>query len=181
MCDYTTDMPLYELDGRRPTVHPDAYVAPTAVLIGDVRVGAGASIWFGAVLRGDESYISVGEGSNIQDGSIVHCSNDLPTIIGRNSSLGHLACIEGCTVEDGSLVGTGAIMLHRSRVSAGSVLAAGSVLMEGVVIPPGQLFAGVPAVFKKELSGSSAEWATKPAGHYQENGRHYKKGLRAIE
>ncbi len=113
-------MPEFEFNGKRPTVHPDAYVAPTAVLIGDVRIGAGASVWFGAVLRGDESHIEVGEGSNVQDGCVVHCSEGLPTIIGREASLGHRACIEGCIVEDGALVGTGAIMLHHSRVGAGA-------------------------------------------------------------
>ncbi len=174
-------MPQFEFGGRRPSVHPDAYVAPTAVLIGDVRLAAGSSVWFGAVLRGDESYIEVGEGSNIQDGAIVHCSHELPTIIGRNSSLGHLACIEGCSVGDGALVGTGSIMLHRSRLGDGSVLAAGSVLMEDRQVPAGHLAAGVPAIVKKELSGSSAEWAGKPAGHYQENGRAYRKGLIALD
>src|SRR5437868_11633435 len=113
-------MPLFEIDSKKPSVHPDAYIAPTAVLIGDVRVGAGASIWFGAVLRGDDSHIEVGEGSNVQDGCMVHCSEDLPTVIGRNSSLGHHACIEGCVVGDGALIGTGAIMLQRSRVGDGA-------------------------------------------------------------
>src|ERR1700694_2534057 len=148
-------MPEFEFNGKRPTVHPDAYVAPAAVLIGDVRIGAGASIWFGAVLRGDESHIEVGEGSNVQDGCIVHCSYNLPTIIGRESSLGHLVCIEGCTVGDGALVGTGSIMLHRSRVGDGAVLAAGSVLLEGQEVPPGMLAAGAPATGKKKLSGGA--------------------------
>jgi carbonic anhydrase/acetyltransferase-like protein (isoleucine patch superfamily) len=174
-------MPEYEFDGKRPTVHPEAYVAPTAILIGDVRVGAGASIWFGAVLRGDDSHIEVGEGSNVQDNAVVHCSANLPTIIGRNSSLGHLACIEGCVVEDGALVGTGSIMLHRSRLGAGSVLAAGSVLLEGQEIPAGSLAAGVPATIKKELSGASADWVSKPAVHYRPHGAAYRKSLRRLD
>ena len=174
-------MPEFEFEGKRPTVHPDAYIAPTAVLIGDVRVGAGASVWFGAVLRGDESYIEVGEGSNVQDGAIVHCSEGLPTVIGRNASLGHLACIEGCVVGEGALVGTGAVMLHRSRIGDGAVLAAGSVLMEGQEVPEGHLAAGVPATVKKPVSGSSAEWAGKPAQHYQRNGRAYPSGLRSLD
>jgi carbonic anhydrase/acetyltransferase-like protein (isoleucine patch superfamily) len=174
-------MPEFEFDGKRPTVHPDAYIAPTAVLIGDVRVGAGASVWFGAVLRGDESYIEVGEGSNVQDGAIVHCSYNLPTVIGRDASLGHLVCIEGCVVEDGALVGTGSVMLHRSRVGAGAVLAAGSVLMEGQEVPAGHLAAGVPATVKKPLSGSSAEWAGKPARHYLRHGRAFRSGLRPLD
>ena len=170
-------MPLYDLAGKRPTVHPDAYIAPTAVLIGDVRIGADASVWFGAVLRGDDSFIEVGEGSNVQDGVVIHCSQDLPTILGRQVSVGHLACLEGCIVEDGSLVGTGSIMLQRSRLGKGSLLAAGSVLAEGVEIPPGHLAAGVPAVVKKPLSGSSADWVTRPAEHYQVRGRLYRKSL----
>ncbi len=174
-------MPEFEFDGKRPTVHPDAYVAPTAVLIGDVRIGAGASVWFGAVLRGDDSHIEVGEGSNVQDGCVIHCSKDLPTIIGREASLGHLACLEGCTVEDGALVGTGAVMLQRSRVGAGAVLAAGSVLLEGQEVPAGKLAAGVPAIVKKELSGSSAAWAGRPAAHYRQNGAAYRKSLRRLD
>ena len=173
-------MPEFEFAGKRPQVHPDAYIAPTAVLIGDVRIGAGASVWFGAVLRGDESHIEVGEGSNVQDGCVVHCSEDLPTIIGREASLGHLACIEGCIVGDGALVGTGSIMLHRSRVGEGAVLAAGSVLLEGQEVPAGMLAAGVPAVVKKKLSGSSEEWAGKPARHYRQNGAAYRKSLRPL-
>jgi len=173
-------MPEFEFDGKRPTVDPTAYLAPTAVLIGDVRVGAGASIWFGAVLRGDESHIEVGAGSNVQDGCVVHCSEGLPTVIGREASLGHLACIEGCTVGDGALVGTGSVMLHRSRLGEGAVLAAGSVLLEGQEVPSGMLAAGVPATVKKKLSGSSAEWAGKPAVHYRQNGAAYRKSLRPL-
>ena len=174
-------MPLYPLDGKRPQVHPDAYIAPTAVLIGDVRIAAGASVWFGAVLRGDDSHIEVGEGSNIQDGVVIHCSRDLPTVLGRDVSVGHLACLEGCVVDDGSLVGTGSIMLQRSRLGAGALLAAGSVLAEGVEVPAGHLAAGVPAVVKKPLSGSSADWIGRPAAHYQVRGRNYRKSLGPAE
>jgi carbonic anhydrase/acetyltransferase-like protein (isoleucine patch superfamily) len=174
-------MPLYELDGKRPQVHADAWIAPTAVLIGDVRVAAHASVWFGAVLRGDDSYIELGEGSNVQDGCMVHCSSELPTVIGRGSSLGHHACIEGCVVGDGALVGTGAIMLQRSRVADGAVLAAGSVLLEGQEVPAGKLAAGAPATVRKEVSGSSADWAVKPSIHYREQGRRYREGLRRLD
>lgn len=174
-------MPLFEFDGKRPQVHEDAWIAPTAVLIGDVRVAAHASVWFGAVLRGDESYIEVGEGSNIQDGAMVHCSHGLPTVIGRGSSLGHHACIEACTVGDGALVGTGAIMLQNTRVDDGAVLAAGSVLLEGQSVPSGHLAAGSPATVRKAVSGSSAEWASKPGRHYREQGRRYREGLRRLD
>src|SRR2546425_8659246 len=156
----------FELGGLRPRVHPDAYIAPTAVLIGDVEVGAGASVWFGAVLRGDEAAIKVGEGANIQDNVVVHCARDLPTLIERNASVGHSALLEGCIVEQGALVGMGATMLQGSRLGAGSMLAAGAVLGEGVHIPPGQMAAGVPAAVKKTVDGSSNKWVGTPAQHY---------------
>ncbi len=171
-------MPLFELAGRRPRVHPDAYVAPTAVLIGNVEVQAHASVWFGVVLRGDESEIVIGEGSNVQDNAVIHCSHNLPTLLEKNVTIGHLACLEGCVVEEGALVGTGSIMLQRSRLGRGAMLAAGSVLGEGREIPAGMLAAGVPADVKKELSGSSAEWVTRPAHHYQENARLFRRHLR---
>jgi carbonic anhydrase/acetyltransferase-like protein (isoleucine patch superfamily) len=172
-------VPEYELDGRRPRVHRDAFVAPTAVLIGDVEVGPGASIWFGVVLRGDENTITIGAGSNVQDNSAIHCAADLPTVIGENVTVGHQALLEGCVVEDGAVVGMGSIMLQRSRLGAGAMLAAGAVLPEGREVPAGHLAAGVPAEVKKPLSGSSASWVTRTANHYQENGRRYRKGLRA--
>lgn len=174
-------MAVFEFDGKRPQVHPDAYVAPTAVLIGDVRVAEGASIWFGAVLRGDDSSIQIGAGSNIQDNAMVHCSENMPTLIGRNVTVGHNALLEGCVVEDGALVGTGSIMLQRSRLGAGAMLAAGAVLGEGQEVPAGHLAAGVPAVVKKELSGSSADWMIRPASHYQEMGRAYRRKLRPVD
>lgn len=172
-------MPEFELDGIRPRVHPDAFVAPTAVLVGDVQVGPRASIWFGVVMRGDESSIVVGAGSNVQDNSVVHCAEGLPTVIGENVTVGHKAILEGCVVEDGAVVGMGAIMLQRSRLGAGAMLAAGGVLPEGAEVPPGHLAAGVPAKTRKELSGSSADWVSRTAEHYQENGRRYRAGLRA--
>jgi carbonic anhydrase/acetyltransferase-like protein (isoleucine patch superfamily) len=172
-------MPEFELDGIRPRVHPDAFVAPTAVLVGDVEIGAGASVWFGAVLRGDQAAIVIGAGTNVQDNVVVHCAEGLPTRIGENVTIGHMACLEGCVVEDHAVIGMGSIMLQRSRLGAGAMLAAGAVLAEGREVPAGHLAAGVPAEVKKPLSGSSAAWVTHAAGHYQENGRRFRKGLRA--
>ena len=168
----------FELSGKRPTVHPDAYIAPTAVLIGDVEVGAGASVWFGAVLRGDEAAIKIGEGANIQDNVVVHCARDLPTLIERNASVGHSAQLEGCVVEQGALVGMGAIMLQRSRLGAGSMLAAGAVLGEGKSVPAGHLAAGVPATVRKPLDGSSESWVGTAAKHYQDRAARYRANLR---
>ena len=168
----------FELSGKRPSVHPDAYIAPTAVLIGDVEVGAGASVWFGAVLRGDEAAIKVGDGANIQDNVVVHCAHDLPTLIERNASVGHSALLEGCVVEQGALVGMGAIMLQRSRLGAGSMLAAGAVLGEGKSVPAGHLAAGVPATVRKPLDGSSQSWVATAAKHYQDRAVRYRANLR---
>ena len=169
----------FELGGRKPRVHPDAYIAPTAVLIGDVQVEAGASVWFGAVLRGDESSISVGEGANIQDNAVIHCAEDLPTIIERDATVGHSAQLEGCVVEKGALVGMGATMLQRSRLGQGSMLAAGAVLLEGMHVPPGHLAAGVPAKVKKPLDGSSDKWVHTSAQHYKDRVVRYRKELRS--
>jgi carbonic anhydrase/acetyltransferase-like protein (isoleucine patch superfamily) len=170
----------FELGGRRPRVHPEAYIAPTAVLIGDVEVEAGASVWFGAVLRGDEATIRVGEGANIQDNAVIHCAKDLPTVIEKNATVGHSAQLEGCVVEQGALVGMGSTMLQRSRLGAGSMLAAGAVLPEGGQIPSGHLAAGVPAIVKKRLDGSSNNWVETSARHYQDRAVRYRAGLKPV-
>jgi len=167
----------FELAGKRPQVHPDAYIAPTAVLIGDVEVGAGASVWFGAVLRGDEAKITVGEGANVQDNAVIHCAADLPTLIARNASVGHSAQLEGCVVEEGALVGMGATMLQRSRLGKGSMLAAGAVLPEGREVPPGHMAAGVPASIKKRIDGSSNHWVGTTASHYRDRATKYRSHL----
>jgi len=170
----------FELGGKRPRVHPDAYIAPTAVLVGDVEIEAGASVWFGAVLRGDESKITVAKGANVQDNAVIHCAEDLPTLIQENATIGHSAQLEGCVVERGALVGMGATMLQRSRLGAGSMLAAGAVLQEGAEIPPGHMAAGVPATVKKALDGSSGNWVKTAARHYQHRAVRYRAGLKPI-
>jgi carbonic anhydrase/acetyltransferase-like protein (isoleucine patch superfamily) len=170
----------FELGGKRPKVHPDAYIAPTAVLIGEVEVGAGASVWFGAVLRGDEAAISVGAGANIQDNVVIHCAHEMPTEIGPNATIGHAAQLEGCIVEEGAVVGMGATMLQRSKLGAGSMLAAGAVLGEGMAVPPGHMAAGVPATVKKPLDGSSSNWVRISAQHYRERAVAYRANLRPV-
>ena len=158
---------VIELDGKTPQVADDAFVAPTAVLIGDVTIDAGASIWFGAVLRGDNSSIVIGAGSNVQDNCVIHCADDLPTIVGANVTIGHMAMLEGCRIGDGALVGMGAIVLQRASVGPHALIAAGAVVGEGVEIPGGVLAAGVPARVKKELAGSSQRWVETAALEYQ--------------
>jgi carbonic anhydrase/acetyltransferase-like protein (isoleucine patch superfamily) len=170
----------FALGDKRPKVHPDAYIAPTAVLIGDVEVEAGASVWFGAVLRGDESKITVATGANVQDNAVIHCAEDLPTTIGQDATVGHSAQLEGCVVGRGALVGMGATMLQRSRLGDGSMLAAGAVLQEGMEIPPGHLAVGVPARVKKPLGGSSDSWVATSAQHYHQRAIRYRTDLKPI-
>lgn len=161
----------------RPTIGSDVFIAPTAVLIGDVRVADRANIWFGAVLRGDFSHIEIGEGSSIQDNTVIHCAGDLPSIIGRDVTVGHGSILEGCIVEDGALVGMGSILCQRSQLGAGAMLAAGSVLSERSSVAPGMLAAGVPAREKKELSGSAKGWTEHAAAEYQQLRKRYLANL----
>jgi carbonic anhydrase/acetyltransferase-like protein (isoleucine patch superfamily) len=154
-------------DGKEPQVADDAFIAPSAVLIGDVVVEEGASIWFGAVLRADFDQIVVGAGSSVQDNCVVHTNEDLPTIIGQNVTVGHLSLLEGCVVEDGAIVGMGSVVLNRARVGRRAMLGAGSVVSEGGEIPAEVLAAGAPAEVKKELDGSSAKWVEEAAREYQ--------------
>ena len=158
---------VIEFDGKTPRIAEGAYIAPTAVLIGDVTVEAGASIWFGAVLRGDNSAIVIGAGSNVQDNCVIHCADELPTIVGENVTVGHMAMLEGCVIGDGSLIGMGAIVLQRAKVGANALVAAGAVVGEGMEIPDGVLAAGIPAKVKKELAGSSQRWVETAAREYR--------------
>jgi carbonic anhydrase/acetyltransferase-like protein (isoleucine patch superfamily) len=154
-------------DSKEPQVAPDAFVAPTAVLIGDVVVEEGASVWFGAVLRADFDRIVVGAGSSVQDNCVVHTNEDLPTMIGPNVTVGHLSLLEGCTIEEGAIIGMGSIVLNRARVGRRVMLAAGSVVNEDAEIPPEVVAAGAPAEVKKELDGSSSKWVEEAAREYQ--------------
>jgi len=162
-------MPLYALDDARPELPASGryWVAPGAHVMGRVRLGEDASIWFGAVLRGDNSSIVIGKGSNVQDNCVIHCADDLPTIVGENVTIGHMAMLEGCRIGDGALIGMGAIVLQRATVGAKSLVAAGAVVGEGVEIPEGVLAAGVPARVKKALAGASQQWVETAALEYQ--------------
>ena len=134
-----------------PQVDPDARVAETAVVVGEVSVEAGASLWYGAVLRGDEAPIRVGRDSNIQDNAVVHCDAGFPAVIGSGVTVGHGAILHGCTVEDGALIGMGAVLLNGCVIGADSLVAAGALVTQGAVIPPGSLVVGSPARVKRPL------------------------------
>jgi len=169
---------IVELDGVAPTIGDGVFLAPTAVLIGDVRVGDRCNIWFGTVLRGDVSHIEIGAGCSIQDTAVVHCASELPTVIGADAVVRHGAMLEGCTIGDRALIGMGAIVLQHASVGTGAMVAAGAIVSERTEIAPGVLAAGVPARVKKELSGSALSWTQRAADHYQQLREHYLKTSR---
>lgn len=171
-------MPVYALGDDEPDIHDLAYVAPDAVVIGRVTIGPEASIWPGAVLRGDHGTITVGARTSVQDGTIVHCTADYPTVIGADCVVGHNAHLEGCVVEDGCLIGSGSITLNRVVVGAGSIVAAAALVPEGFVVPPRSLVAGVPATIRR--SGIDASWTQESVRHYIETAREHRKGLRRL-
>jgi len=143
---------IVTIRGRTPEVHSDAWVAPNATLIGHVRLAARASVWYGATLRAEAEPIDIGAGTNIQDGVTIHVDPEYPVQVGKGVSVGHNAVLHGCTVEDGVLIGMGAIVLNGAVVGADSLVAAGALVPQGVVIPPRSLVAGVPGRVRRELS-----------------------------
>mgnify|MGYP001158193328 FL=1 len=142
-------MPIYALGDHQPEIHPDAWVMPEAVLIGRVKVGARATIWSGAVLRADDNDIVIGEETSVQDNAVLHVTEELPTIVGRGCTIGHLAHLEGCTVEDEALVGTGSIVLHEAVIGARALVGAGAVVPGRMHVPPGSMALGTPAKIRE--------------------------------
>jgi carbonic anhydrase/acetyltransferase-like protein (isoleucine patch superfamily) len=165
---------IIEYRGKRPRVHPSAFVAPTAVLIGDVEVGEESSIWFGAVLRGDNGPIRVGARSSVQDNCVVHVSEHGQTVIGDDVTVGHCAVMEDCRIERFALIGSNAVILGGATVGERSLIAAGSVVGERAEIPPGVLAAGSPAKVKKAIEGEAARWVDLSAAEYVTLSRSYK-------
>ena len=139
--------------GVYPTIPSDCFIAPNATIVGDVEMGSECSVWFNAVVRGDVNSIRMGNRVNVQDGACIHCTYEkTKTIIGNNVSIGHNAIVHGCTVEDNVLIGMGAIVMDRSRIGSNSIIAAGAVVLEDTVVPPGTIFAGIPAKKVKDIS-----------------------------
>src|SRR5919206_1216688 len=142
-------MPLYALGEQVPQIDPDAFVHPEATIIGNVDVGAQATVWPQTVLRGDQSRIVIGARTSVQDGAVIHCTRELETIVGSDCVIGHLAHLEGCIVEDGALVGTGSIVLHRAIVRSGALVGAGALVPGGMEVPAGAMALGVPAKLRE--------------------------------
>jgi carbonic anhydrase/acetyltransferase-like protein (isoleucine patch superfamily) len=171
---------IIELGGHVPRVHPTAWIAPTATLIGNVVVEAQASIWFGAVLRGDDPdhEIRVGARSSVQDNCVVHVSAQGPTIIGADVTVGHGAVMESCVIGDRALIGMNAVLLQGSVIGEQALIAAGAVVAAGAEIPARHLAAGAPARVKKELEGESLRWVSTSAEHYVALAARYRRELK---
>lgn len=174
-------MPIYALGSLSPQIHPDAYVHPDAVVIGDVLIGAHSSVWPGAVLRADFGRIVIGERTSIQDGTILHTTEDWSTVIGDECVVGHNAHLEGCTVEDRCLVGSGSVILNRAVVRVGSVVAANALVPEGLEVLSGHIALGIPARLKPIDPQKHAEWIAVAVRMYADNAKSYRDGLRRID
>jgi len=159
-----------------PEVSADAWVAPNATLVGRVRLGPEASVWFGAVVRGDGDRIEIGAGSNVQDGCVLHADPGFPVHVGASVSIGHNAVVHGCVLEDGVLVGMGAVVMNGARVGRGSLVAAGAVVLEGTEIPPHSLVAGVPGKVRRVLAEEEVEGLQGNAERYRARRRQYAHG-----
>ncbi|MDB5422209.1 MAG: gamma carbonic anhydrase family protein [Brevundimonas sp.] len=168
-------MTVYALGDKKPQLPPQGeyWIAPTAVVLGDVILEAGASVWFGAVLRGDTDRLIVGENSNIQDGSVLHADDGVPLTIGRDVTVGHQVMLHGCTIGDNSLIGIGAVILNGAVIGKNCLIGAGALITEGKVIPDGSLVMGSPGKVVRELSESQIQAITISAGHYVQNWKRF--------
>ena len=173
-------MALYQLDDLSPDVADSAWVADSAEVIGNVRLDADVSIWFNAVLRGDNELMTIGAGSNIQDGSVLHADHGFPLVIGENVTVGHQVMLHGCTVGDESLIGIGAVVLNGARIGRNCIVGAGALVTEGKEFPDGSLIVGVPAKVVRPLTQAQIAGLKASAAHYVNNGRRYAAGLKRI-
>ncbi|MDP9366133.1 MAG: gamma carbonic anhydrase family protein [Chloroflexota bacterium] len=169
------------LDGVAPRVAPDAYLAPNAVVVGDVAIETGASVWFGATLRGDVAPIRLGARSNVQDGAVLHVDAGTPCVVGEDVTIGHGAIVHGAEVGDGVTIGMGAVVLSRARIGAGATVAAGAVVPEDADVPPGALVMGVPAREKRLLSDRERAASVENAARYVRNAARYRAALAAVK
>ncbi len=173
-------MTLYILDGTAPEIADDAWIAPDANLIGRIRVLGGGSVWFGATLRGDNEWIEVGQGSNVQENSVLHTDMGFPLTIGANCTIGHKVMLHGCTIHDGSLIGMGATVLNGAVIGRGCLIGAGALITEGKVIPDGALVMGAPGKVIRQLDEKAIAALLESAESYRVNARRFVAGLRPV-
>jgi len=177
-----TPVNLIEFEGKRPSVHPEAWIAPTATLIGDVTVEAGASVWYGAVLRGDVDAIVIGAGTNVQDNSVLHAGPGESLVVGAHSTIGHSCMVHCAEIGEGSLIGNGATVLDGARIGAGTLVAAGAVVTPGTVIGDGVLVGGTPARVLRSIEGTSAAAMVEVnAPYYVELAKRHRAGTRLVD
>lgn len=172
-------MAVYALGDRTPDIHPDAFVHPDATVIGDVTIGAGSSVWPGAVLRGDYGTIRIGERTSIQDGTVVHATAELATVVGDDCVIGHIVHLEGCTIEDRALVGSGSVVLHQAVVRTNALVGANAVVTNGTEVPSNCMALGIPAKIRE--GGVDASDIAKGAALYAANAARYKADLRRVD
>lgn len=174
-------MPVYAFNGVVPRIADDVFIAPGAVVVGDVEIGAGSSVWFNAVIRGDVAPIRIGERSNVQDGAVLHVDSGTPCVVGNDVIIGHNAIVHGTTVGDGVTVGMGAIVLSRSSIGARAVIAAGAVVSEDAVVAPGALMMGVPARERRIMDDTQQRQMMDGARRYVDNARRFRETLSPVE
>jgi carbonic anhydrase/acetyltransferase-like protein (isoleucine patch superfamily) len=174
-------MPIFALGDKRPVLPVSAWIAHNAIVIGDVRLGANVSLWWNTVLRGDNDPITIGEGTNIQDGSVLHTDEGVPLTLGRNVTVGHMAMIHGCTVGDNSLIGIGAIILNRAVIGRECLIGAGSLIPEGKTIPDRSLVLGSPGKVVRQLTDDDLARIRHTAEHYIQHSRNYRDGLMLLD
>jgi carbonic anhydrase/acetyltransferase-like protein (isoleucine patch superfamily) len=173
-------MAIYQLGDWQPEVDDSAWVADSAEVIGRVTLGADTSVWFNAVLRGDSDTLTIGAGSNIQDGSVLHADHGFPLLLGQNVTVGHQVMLHGCTVGDESLIGIGAVVLNGARIGRNCIVGAGALVTEGKEFPDGSLIVGAPAKVVRQLTEAQIAGLKASAAHYVNNGRRYREGLKRI-
>jgi carbonic anhydrase/acetyltransferase-like protein (isoleucine patch superfamily) len=174
-------MPIYSLRDRRPSIADSVWIAPNAIVIGDVRLGADSSIWWNTVLRGDNDPITIGVGTNVQDGSVLHTDAGVPLTLGTNVTVGHMAMIHGCTVGDNSLIGIGAIILNHATIGRECLIGAGSLIPEGKTIPDRSLVLGSPGKVVRQLTDEDLARIRQTAEHYIQHSRNYRDGLTLLD
>ncbi|MGX9350443.1 gamma carbonic anhydrase family protein [Shimia sp. W99] len=173
-------MPIYELDGLRPTIAETAWIAPDANIIGNVVIEEGASVWFGCTLRGDNEKIVIGKGTNVQENTVMHTDLGFPLLIGENCTIGHKVMLHGCTIADNSLIGMGATVLNGARIATNCLIGAGALVTEGKEIPEASLVMGAPGKVVRTLDEKALTGLEFSALHYQDNARRFKMGLKEV-
>lgn len=174
-------MSIYSIGDKTPRVAADAWIAPGASVIGDVDLQSGSSVWFGAVIRGDNDSVTIGEGCNIQDGTVVHIDSGFPLTLHRNVTIGHKVMLHGCTVHEGSLIGIGSILLNGSVIGKNTLVGANTLIPEGKEYPDGVLVLGSPGKVVRKLTDEELEGLSRFAGHYISNAEYYKNNLVAVD